>query len=231
MPRLPNYKHKRIIIFPGAFNPPTKAHLHAAQLAIQTINPDIFFFCPSKSEYIRNVQKKNGDIFNDFERSDMLRKMIFDDYAFGSLPGCEKMAILFSEIQAKTQPKTFETLDAVQKKYRNAQIYLLLGSDKLPELESGWVNIEYLLATYKLLIIPRSDDKIDEIIAQSPFLSEHKDSFILLKQGVEEKDMSSTQARKYVQKIENAIEHLADIVPNKEVLAYIVNACERKAKV
>lgn len=202
---------EKVIAFCGAFNPPTVAHLHAAQLAIECVNADLLLWVPSKTNYIREVQHKDR-VFTDDERMEMLLKMLMGD-GWYSLPGFEKMQVLPWELYSKTQPKTFETLDAIQIEHPQAQVYLLMGSDKLPELEHGWANIEYLLSHYKIIVLPRFNENVPEIIAGNDFLSTHKESFVVCSKGVEEQNLSSTEARKEIRKVEKELEALKKMLP------------------
>lgn len=217
---------EKVIAFCGAFNPPTVAHLHAAQIAIESINADWLLWVPSKTDYIRNVQHKDR-VFTDDERMDMLLKMLMGD-GWYSLPGFEKMQVLPWELYSKVQPKTYETLDAIQIEHPQAQVYLLMGSDKLPELEHGWANIEYLLSHYKVIVLPRFNENVQEIISGNQFLSAHKDSFIVCTKGVEEQTLSSTDARKEIRKIEEELEALKKILP-RYVFKSILREMEARA--
>lgn len=215
---------KKIIVFCGAFNPPTIAHLHAAQLAIKKIDADLLLWVPSQASYIRNVQHKER-VFSDREREEMLLRMLTDYNGSYKVPGRGKMTYDTSELTQKTQPKTYETLDAIQKCYQGAQIYLLMGSDKLLELERGWANIEYLLSNYKVIVLPRFNENVSDIINSSAFLLSHKDAFIVCDKGIEEQNISSTMARESIRKMETEFASLKKILP-KYVLKSILQALE-----
>ena len=202
---------EKVIAFCGAFNPPTVAHLHAAQLAIESVKADLLLWVPSKTDYIRDIQRKDRVFTND-ERMEILLKMLMGD-GWYSLPGFEKMQVLPWELYSKVQPKTYETLDAIQKEHPQAQVYLLMGSDKLPELEHEWVNIEYLLTHYRIIVLPRFNENVSEIIAGNDFLSTHKESFVVCSKGVEEQNLSSTEARKEIRKVEKELEILKKMLP------------------
>lgn len=217
---------KKIIVFCGAFNPPTVAHFHAAQLAIEKIDADLLLWVPSQAAYIRDVQHKER-VFNDRERVEMLLRMLTDYNDSYKVPGSGKMTYCTLELSQETQPKTYETLDAVQKCYRDAQVYLLMGSDKLQELEHGWANIEYLLGHYKVIILPRFDENVQSIINSNTFLSAHKDAFVICDQGVKEQMLSSTQARESIRKLETELAFLKQILP-KSVLMSILQKMEKK---
>lgn len=215
---------KKIIVFCGAFNPPTIAHLHAAQLAKQTIHADKIIWVPSKTEYIEDVQHKTH-VFSSKDRLNMLFKMRYGNSS-KYLPECEGMEISLIEIHSKTQPKTYETLNAFQERYPKKEIFLLIGSDKLHEL-SSWANIDYLLTNYKIIVVPRAEENPESIINNDKFLSGYKNSFIICADTIPEKTVSSTQARQKIQTIKTEIEQLKKILP-RYVLKTIIQKMEEE---
>lgn len=203
---------QRIIVFCGAFNPPTFAHLHAAQLAMNTVKADLLYWVPSKSRYISDVQKKDM-AFSEEERYRQLQKMIHDDHNIAR-PGCEFMFVCRYELDAKEQPKTLRTLQEIQKLHPDAEIFLLLGSDKLPELETGWAFIDELLNDFRVIVLPRFHENAEQIISQSAFLNSHKTSFVIAETGVKEQDLSSTKVRQILHEIEKDWKSVSNMVPS-----------------
>ena len=47
--------------------------------------------------------------------------------------------------------------------YPNDEIYFVCGSDNLREIKS-WKNYKYILDNYKLLVVKRSNDDIEEMV-------------------------------------------------------------------
>lgn len=196
----------KVIAFCGAFNPPTVAHLHAAQIAMEAVEADKVIWVPSKSQYIADIQRKDR-AFPDKMRVDMLQAMIAGE-------DCRNMEVLTTEIEARTQPKTYQTLGQIQELYPEATIFLLIGSDKLPELENGWTHIDEILEKYKVIVLGRFHDSTEQIIQESPFLLRHRNSFIVVSGGVKEQELSSTMVRGTIGDIRNKIAQLKTMVPD-----------------
>lgn len=55
---------------------------------------------------------------------------------------------------------TYETLDYFQRKYKNDEIYFILETDNLRQI-NAWKNADYLLKNYRFLVIKRNNDNID----------------------------------------------------------------------
>lgn len=216
---------RKIIAFCGAFNPPTVAHLHAAQIAMSAVHADQLYWIPSKSRYISDVQKKDM-AFTDEERYMQLQNMIHDEMGVPRA-GCANMDVSRHELDSEKQPKTYQTLLEIQKEHPDAEIFLLLGSDKLPELENGWAYIEDLLKKFKVIVLPRFHENAEQLISQNAFLNEHKNSFVTMKSGVKEQDLSSTKVRQTLRKMEQEWKEISHMVPvgvleqiQKEVFLY-----------
>jgi nicotinic acid mononucleotide adenylyltransferase len=69
----------------------------------------------------------------------------------------------------------------------------MIGSDNLKELHT-WKYPEKLVSKYKILVIERDKDNIEDIINNDEFLSNNRDSFIKLDKA-KQIDVSSTEIR------------------------------------
>ena len=121
---------KKGLLFAGAFNPVTVAHLNCALTAISQTGRDYVMFVPSKETYIRFDQKKDY-VYSDEDRLAMLKR-IADTHK----------EILVSDYELKNdhQPRTYETLCAL--KQQGYQCSLLFGTDKLIELSTAWKHVK-----------------------------------------------------------------------------------------
>ena len=111
------------------------------------------------------------------------------------------------EITSQRQLYTIETLRLIQEKYKEYEIYFVLGTDNLKELET-WHEAEELLKKFKMLVLERGDDDIEQIIEEDDFLRKYKTSFIKL-QNIEKINLSSTEIRDKVKRGES----VTDLVP------------------
>ena len=137
----------KIGIFGGSFNPPHNMHRDIAIELIDNNYLDKVIFVPTGDSYV-----KNGLIsFND--RYNMVELMIKDIDLF-----------LVSDIGNNLGYQyTYQVLDYFKDIYLNDEIYFICGSDNLIEFDS-WKKYQYILENYKLLVIRRNNDDIDNIM-------------------------------------------------------------------
>ena len=75
---------------------------------------------------------------------------------------------------------TIETMELLSKEYPDYDMLFTIGSDNLKEIHT-WEKAEELVTKYKILVLERDEDNMDEIITSNDFLIKHKDSFIKVK--------------------------------------------------
>ena len=73
------------------------------------------------------------------------------------------------------------------------KLLLWYGSDNLKTLDT-WKEVETLLSSYKIYVLKRDKDDIDEIIKSNQLLKEHKKAFHTLSREVNS-NLSSTYVR------------------------------------
>ena len=137
----------RIGIFGGSFNPPHKMHKNIAIFLLQNNYIDKVIYVPTGNKY----NKK--DLIEAKHRLKMLEIMTRND---------NRMNTSNYEIK-NTLTYTYQTLDYFKSIYPNDEIYFICGSDNLKEITT-WKNYKYILNNYKLLVIKRNNDNLDEII-------------------------------------------------------------------
>jgi len=137
----------KIGIFGGSFNPPHNMHRDIALELIDNNYLDKVIFVPTGDSYV-----KNGLIsFND--RYNMVKLMIRNIDLF-----------LISDIGNNLGYQyTYQVLDYFKDIYLNDEIYFICGSDNLIEFNT-WKKYQYILENYKLLVIRRNNDDIDNIV-------------------------------------------------------------------
>ncbi len=87
---------------------------------------------------------------------------------------------------------TYQTLEHFKNKYPTDDIYFVCGSDNLEELNT-WDEYERILKKFKILVINRNQDKIDEIIEKYKKYQNH-----IVVGNIEESRISSTIVRKWI---------------------------------
>ena len=138
---------KRVLAFFGDFNPPTVAHLDVARVAMEKTGREGVVYVPSKSVYIHDEQGKDF-AYSDRQRLEMLHR------AAANRPWME---VTDWEIRAEIQPRTYETLCHLRNE--GYALSLLVGSDKLPELEHGWRHVAEIAREFGFVCASRGADE------------------------------------------------------------------------
>ncbi len=199
---------KRYLAFFGAFNPPTHAHLDLAAFARERTGAEAVWFVPSQSRYIREDQGKDF-AYGDEERLAMLRA------AAVTRPW---MRVSDIEIRQETQPRTYDTLCRLREEGWDAA--LLLGSDKLPELEHRWLHVEKIAKEFGFAVLTRGSDRTNAMIREDAYLSALAPYMTVLKTPERTRHLSSTAVRERVALIREAQRELKEMVP-PEILALL----------
>ena len=189
---------KNILAFCGAFNPPTRAHLGLADFAWRNTGREGVMFVPSRSDYIRNDQRKNG-VLSGGKRLALLRKLA------ETRPW---MLVTDQELCQPSQPRTYVTLCMLRDEGYSPT--LLLGSDKLPEL-STWKYMPDLILEFGIVCLTRGTDSCSRIIGEDPFLRDVKDRITVLETPDDWKNISSSAAREALR--EGRKDDLTRLVP------------------
>lgn len=109
---------------------------------------------------------------------------------------------------------TIETLRKTQEQFKDKEIWFLIGSDNLKELHT-WKRAEELVSRYKILVMEREDDNMEDIIQNNPLLRDHQENFRRLNP-----EMRSNYNSTYVRKQIKAGKSVRYLMP-EEVYEYI----------
>jgi nicotinate (nicotinamide) nucleotide adenylyltransferase len=189
------------LAFFGAFNPPTTAHLDLARFAMEKTEAEQVIFVPSRAVYICRDQGKDF-AYQDEERLAMLRK------AAESRPW---MTVTDWEMKQERQPRTYETLCHLREEGRGAT--LLMGSDKLPELEKGWLHVEEIVREFGIVCLTRGRDECRRMLRENPYLNPLSDGIRVLETPEDTRGISSTEVRRRIREIRRLEEELAGMIP------------------
>lgn len=192
----------KIVVFGGSFNPPLNSHFSLAESVLNEYD-DVqkVIFVPVNSNY-----EKKGLIDNE-HRYNML-KLVCDKNEFFDVSRIE--------IDNERQLYTIETMNLLQEEYKDKELLFIIGTDNLKQLHT-WNRVNELLNKFKILILERDDDNIQEIINSSEFLKQYKTSLVELKNHLKS-NLSST----YVRRMLNDNKSIRYLVPD-EVYYYIKN--------
>ena len=171
-----------IAVFGGSFNPPTIAHIDLAKQILENINNvEKVVFVPVSTRY-----NKDG-LASDEERFNMLKNICQNE---------DKLDVSSIELDSDRQLYTIETLHKIKEQYLDKDIYFILGTDNLKELET-WHTSSKLLENFKVIVLERDNDCMEDIIKQDEFLQKYKGSFIRLK-SIEKIQLSASYIRELV---------------------------------
>ena len=136
-------------LFFGSFNPIHVGHLVIANVAYQTTDLDQVWFIVSP----KNPFKANKNLLHEFDRIDMVRAAIHDQYHFQA-----------SDIEfSMPRPSfTIDTLVRLSEKYPQHQFHLIIGEDNLASFPK-WKNAHIILKNYGLVVYPRINSKPSEL--------------------------------------------------------------------
>lgn len=187
----------KIGIFGGCFNPPHKMHIEIARSLIKQGMLDKVIFVPTGNNYTK------GELVDIKHRISMLNFVI------------DKENMEVSNISGKVDYiYTFQVLDYFKSKYTDSQIYFICGTDNLKEFNS-WKNYEYILINYKLLVVARNGDNVNNLIQE---YAKHVDNICVA--DVEQCLVSSTLIREAIkQSNKEYVQQYLD----KQVIEYIEN--------
>ena len=182
-------KKYRIVVMGGSFNPPTLAHLRLMLAAVEAVGAEKGLFVPSNHEYVRKKmlrQRLEGEVLSEDLRAEMLTGMCAED---------SRLGVDTCEFGREPGWRTFETMEAIQTKYPEAELYFVAGSDKL-RIIPRWHRSKEFLQSFKLLVARRDGTDPEEMIRSNPFLNKHADAFVFFTELEGLEDISSTHVRK-----------------------------------
>ena len=148
-----------IIIYGGAFNPPTKAHYLIAKTLIDKFNPDTFYFLPVGEKYNKVGMASYEDRYN----------MI--SLVANSLPN--------AIVSRKENEEKFRGTYYMLKEFSEIDndLYFVMGADNFDYLDN-WIMADKLIEEFKFIILKRQGYDVDKLINQK--YSEHKNNFIII---------------------------------------------------
>lgn len=146
----------KIGIFGGCFNPPHRMHQNIPIELIEGGYLDKVIYVPTGDDY------KKIDLISLKDRYNMLKLMINNNPNLLVEPN-------------QNLKYTYQVLDYFKGIYKEDEIYFICGTDNLKEFDT-WKNYQYILVNYKLLVIKRNNDNLDELLEK---YKEYKDRIII----------------------------------------------------
>ena len=179
---------KVIIFFGGAFNPPLISHFSLAEQVVNEYEQvEKVIFVPVNGLY------EKSDLLDNLDRYNMV-KLVTDEN--------EKFEVSRIEIDSVRSLYTIESLKIIQEQYPEHEVWFAIGTDNLKTLHA-WKKASELASEFKVLVLERDEDKMEEIIEKNPFLKEYESSFIKVKENVRS-NLCSTFVRDKIKQGESA---------------------------
>lgn len=142
-------KKRRIGILGGTFNPPHLGHLALAQESLERLKLDKIVFIPTYIPPHKKVHKDNA-------------KMRYKMVAL-ACKGNPKFEVSTIELRKKTVSYSVDTLRRLRNQYgKNTQLFFIMGSDSLGELDS-WKDVDELLKLANFVVMNRPGVRIKRL--------------------------------------------------------------------
>lgn len=148
----------KIGVFGGTFNPVHYGHLRAAEEVREIIGLEEILFIPSGRPPL-----KSRNIAGAVHRLAMLKTATQRNSRFSALD---------IECRRRGKSYTVHTLERLQKMYRDADLYFILGIDAFLDIPNWW-KPQALFALSHFIVISRPDNRFMDLHA-SPYISVKK---------------------------------------------------------
>ena len=168
---------KRIVVMGGSFNPPTLAHYKLMKEAIDALDADIGFFVPVSDSYLKRKMRHSHPpvVLSPELRVKMLKSMCTDS----------RMRVCEKEI-GTIEPRTMPTLVALQEEFPDAELYFVMGADKL-KLLTHLTEKRDFLKDFRVVLYSREGGAINETLKSDGLLTPYMNHIVTLPQpeGIE----------------------------------------------
>lgn len=134
----------RLGIFGGSFDPIHVGHLIIAEFAKEFMDLDRVIFIP-----VGNPSHRDNDLAEAADRYNMIKLAI---------EGNDKFEVSDIEIMSGNINYTYDTTLELKKKYKNSEIFHIIGEDSADYLHK-WKNYEELIKISKFLVFEREGYK------------------------------------------------------------------------
>lgn len=179
----------RLVLLGGTFNPLSKAHDRILRFAKRKAGAKTAILLPTADTFLTS--------WKGFKESDILplktRLRILKRYCHR-----HKDTLLETiEAEGKTS-STYDSLRFLKGKYPGQEIFFIMGSEKIPEL-NRWHESERLLLENHFLVMRRHDDDIPSLLLLPP-IRKYQSHFHFLNAGEDIQEISSTKIREALKK-------------------------------
>ena len=163
---------ERIVVMGGSFNPPTIAHQELMKDAMKAVDAELGFFVPVSDAYLKRKMRynKSAMVLPPQLRIDMVKCMCAD----GSMQVCD---LEMGTVKART----LETLMAIQQEYPFAEIYFIMGDDKMNLLVHLYKKREFR-DNFKVILYSRNGSSLTSTLEGVRISKEFMNSIVMCPQ-------------------------------------------------
>lgn len=174
-----------IVVMGGSFNPPTLAHYRLMKEAIDALEADIGFFVPVSDAYLKRKMRHSHPpvVLSPELRVKMLQSMCTDS----------RMRVWEKEI-GTIEPRTVPTLVALQEEYPDAELYFVMGADKL-KLLTHLTEKRDFLKDFRVVLYSREGGAINDKLKGEGLLTPYLNHIVTLPQPEGTETISSSLIR------------------------------------
>lgn len=139
-----------VLLYGGSFNPPHPAHVRAAKLAYDALEPDRLIIMPAADPPHKSLPVGSPSPEERLE----LTKIAFEDFAEAEVSDLE--------IRRCGESYTADTVRELMELYPGATISLVVGADMLLYFEK-WHEARWLMENVRIVALPREDGDMPEM--------------------------------------------------------------------
>lgn len=178
-------KAQIIVVMGGSFNPPTLAHYRLMRAAIDALDAKIGYFVPVSDAYLRRKMRHSHPpvVLLPELRVKMLRAMCADS----RMMVCEKE-------MGTIEARTVSTLMEIQEEHLGAELYFVMGADKL-KLLAHLTEKSHFLEDFNVILFSRDNVAIEEALRSHELLSHYENRIVTLPQPEGSDSISSSVVR------------------------------------
>lgn len=141
-------KKLKILIYGGCFDPVHKGHVYLLKKAIKSIKPDKIFIIPNSIPPLKN----HDNYSYPKNRLDMC------NLAFGKITNLIVSDYEINNFKNKVS-YTYQTIEHFKKQFPQADLYLLIGSDRYEDFKK-WKNWQYIIDNAYVVVGNRTNKQI-----------------------------------------------------------------------
>lgn len=139
----------RIGIYGGSFNPVHNGHIHLALTAVSELELDRLFFVPSKI----SPHRSSDEYVSEEDRLEMLRR---------ACRVSDRLEVCDYELRSDRVSYTIFTVEEFRRRFPDAELFLLVGSDMLMIFET-WKRFGDILRECTLAVVSRCEGDMPEL--------------------------------------------------------------------